>query len=77
MFNKTPEQQQAIRNTIKLKMENRNTLTMSDIETICPAVSTPSPSPKLRKELGITDRYVHVPTTQVIEDIKKLGWNPI
>ncbi len=77
MFNKTPEQQQAIRNTIKLKMEGRETLTMSDIKTICPAVSTPSPSPELRKELGITDRYVHVPTTQVIEDIQKLGWNPI
>ena len=77
MFNKTPEQQQAIRNTIKLKMEGRETLTMSDIKTICPAVSTPSPSPELRKKLGITDRYVHVPTTQVIEDIQKLGWNPI
>ena len=77
MFNKTPEQQQAIRNTIKLKMEDRETLTMSDINTICPAVSTPSPSPRLRKTLGITDRYVHVPTTQVIEDIQKLGWNPI
>ena len=77
MFNKTPEQQQAILNTIKLKMEGRETLTMSDIKTICPAVSTPSPSPELRKKLGITDRYVHVPTTQVIEDIQKLGWNPI
>ena len=77
MFNKTPEQQQAIRNTIKLKMEGRETLTMSEIETICPAVKTPAPSPELRKTLGITDRYVHVPTTQVIEDIQKLGWNPI
>ena len=77
MFNKTPEQQQAIRNTIKLKMEGRETLTMSEIETICPAVKTPAPSPELRKTLGITDRYVHVPTTQVIDDIMKLGWNPI
>ena len=77
MYNVTPEQQQAIRNTIQQKMDARETLTMSDIETICPAVSTPTPSPKLRKELGITDRYVHVPTTQVIEDIQKLGWNPI
>jgi len=77
MYNVTPEQQQAIQNTIQQKMDARETLTMSDIETICPAVSTPTPSPKLRKELGITDRYVHVPTTQVIEDIQKLGWNPI
>ena len=77
MFNTTPEQQQAILNTIKQKMDGRDTLTMSEIETICPSVKTPSPSPELRKTLGITDRYVHVPTTQVIEDIQKLGWNPI
>ena len=64
-------------NTIKLKMENRETLTMDQIKTICPAVSTPAPSPELRKTLGITDRYVHVPTTQVIEDVMKLGWEPI
>ena len=64
-------------NTIKLKMENRETLTMDQIKTICPAVATPAPSPELRKTLGITDRYVHVPTTQVIEDVMKLGWEPI
>ena len=37
MFNKTPEQQQAIRNTIKLKMEGRETLTMSEIQLLTDA----------------------------------------
>jgi len=67
----------ALLNTIKQKMEGREVLTLDEIKTICPAVSTPAPNPELRKKLGITDRYVHVPTTQVIEDVMKLGWEPI
>ena len=67
----------ALLNTIKQKMEDREVLTLDEIKTICPAVSTPAPNPELRKKLGITDRYVHVPTTQVIEDVMKLGWEPI
>ena len=31
----------------------------------------------MRKHLGISDKYVHVPTEQVIEDVIKLGWSPI
>jgi hypothetical protein len=58
-------------------MANRETLTVDEIKTICPSVSTPAPNPELRKTLGITERYVHVPTTQVIEDIIQLGWEPI
>ena len=71
------ENTQHILNTIKEKMDERKTLTLDEIKTICPAVSTPAPNPELRKKLGITDRYVHVPTTQVIEDIMQLGWEPI
>lgn len=68
---------QSILTTIKSKMDNRETLTVDEIKTICPSVSTPAPNPELRKTLGITERYVHVPTTQVIEDIIQLGWEPI
>ena len=71
------DQRKAILNTIKQKMEKREVLTMDEIKTICPAVATPAPNPALRKVLGVSDRYVHVPTTQVIEDIMKLGWSPI
>lgn len=68
---------QSVFNTINEKMANRTPLTLDEIKTVCPAVSTPAPNPELRQRLGITERYVHVPTTQVIEDIMQLGWEPI
>ena len=64
-------------NTVKKKIEERKSLTMNEIKMICPEVATPEINPTLRKKLGITERYVHVPTENVIEDIMKLGWEPI
>lgn len=69
--------QAALLRVVKEKMDNRNTLTLNEIKLACPSVDTPAPNPELRKRLGITERYVHVPTTQVIEDIMQLGWEPI
>lgn len=69
--------QAALLKAVKEKMENRHVLTMDEIKIACPSVDTPAPRPEMRKLLGITDRYTHVPTTQVIEDIIKLGWEPI
>jgi len=69
--------QAALLKVIKEKIENRHVLTIDEIKTVCPSVDTPAPRPEMRKLLGITDRYTHVPTTQVIEDIIKLGWEPI
>ena len=64
-------------NTVKQKIEERKSLTMDEIKMICPEVATPEINSALRKKLGITERYVHVPTENVIEDIMKLGWEPI
>ena len=64
-------------NTINQKIENRDSLTMDELKTVCPEIATPEINPALRKKLGITDRYVHVPTEKVIEDVMKLGWTPI
>ena len=68
---------QQLINTINQKIENRDELTMDELKTICPEIATPEINPALRKKLGITDRYVHVPTEKVIEDIMELGWTPI
>jgi hypothetical protein len=76
-MSETTDYHKHLLNTIKEKMEKRESLTMDEIKTICPSVNTPAPNPELRKRLGITERYVHVPTTQVIEDIMQLGWEPI
>lgn len=68
---------QQLINTVNQKIENRESLTMDEIKLICPEVATPEINPALRQKLGITDRYVHVPTENVIEDIMQLGWTPI
>jgi len=68
---------QQLINTVNQKIENRESLTMDELKMICPEIATPEINPELRKHLGITDKYVHVPTEQVIEDVIKLGWSPI
>ncbi len=68
---------QQLINTVNQKIENRDSLTMDELKMICPEIATPEINPALRKKLGITDRYVHVPTERVIEDIIELGWTPI
>ena len=68
---------QQLINTVNQKIENRESLTMDELKMICPEIATPEINPELRKHLGITDKYVHVPTERVIEDVMKLGWSPI
>lgn len=65
---------QNILQTIKLKKEEGKSLTMNEIKTLAPTVATEAPSDKVRGILGLTEKYVHVPTTQVIEDIMTMGW---
>jgi hypothetical protein len=68
---------QQLINTVKKKIEERKELTMDELKMICPEIATPEVNPALRRKLGITDKYVHVPTEKVIEDVMKLGWTPI
>jgi len=63
--------------TVNQTIENRDSLNMDELKMICPEIATPEINPALRKKLGITDRYVHVSTEKVIEDVMKLGWTPI
>jgi hypothetical protein len=68
---------QQLINTVNKKIEERKELTMDELKMICPEIATPEINPALRRKLGITDKYVHVPTEKVIEDIIELGWTPI
>ena len=68
---------QQLINTVNQKIENRDSLNMDELKMICPEIATPEINPALRQKLGITDKYVHVPTEKVIEDVMKLGWTPI
>lgn len=57
--------------TAKKKVENRDYLTLDEVKLLAPSVATTKPLD------GLSKHYVHVPTTTVIEDIQKLGWQPV
>jgi hypothetical protein len=46
-------------------------LTLEEVKTLCPTAFTAEKSPSTT-----TDRYTHIPTSVVIEDLMELGWNP-
>ena len=57
--------------TARNKVENREYLTLNEVKILAPSVGTTKPLD------GLSKHYVHVPTTTVIEDIQKLGWQPV
>jgi len=48
-----------------------NTLTLEQLKEKCPTAFTAEKSPNTT-----TDRYTHIPTSVVVEDLMKLGWEP-
>ena len=52
-------------------MKTTTTLTLEQIKEKCPTAFTAQKSPDTT-----TDRYTHIPTSVVIEDLMKLGWEP-
>lgn len=63
--------------TLKEKLKQRTPLSVDEIKILCPSAFTEGLSPEVRSLLGVSDKYVHIPTSQVIEDIMKLNWQPI
>jgi hypothetical protein len=63
--------------TLKEKLKQRTPLSVDEIKLLCPSAFTEGLSPEVRSLLGVSDKYVHIPTSQVIEDIMKLNWQPI
>ena len=59
------------------KLKQRSPLSMDEIKMLCPSAFTNELSPEVRSLLGLSDKYIHIPTTRVIEDIQKLNWHPI
>lgn len=50
---------------------NTTTLTLDQVKEKCPTAFTMQASPETT-----TERYTHIPTSIVIEDLMKLGWQP-
>lgn len=47
-----------------------NALTNDELKRLAPQVFTEKPSDK------VSSKYVHIPTFQIVEDMKQLGWEP-
>lgn len=50
---------------------NTTTLTLDQVKQLCPTAFTDKGSPDTT-----TERYTHIPTSVVVEDLMKLGWFP-
>lgn len=46
-------------------------LTMEELREVCPVIFTESASNE------VSEKYTHIPTYRVVEDMQKLGWNPV
>ena len=49
---------------------NLTALTNDELKKLAPQVFTETASDK------VSDKYVHIPTFQIVEDMKALGWEP-
>ena len=47
-----------------------NPLTQQDLKRIAPSIFTTQPSYK------VSSKYSFIPTTRILEDLNKLGWEP-
>ena len=71
------QRQQAVRNTIDIKVEAHNALTDDDIKVICPVAFKETMSKTEIAHLGLSKHYSFVPTSKVINDLRTMGWNPV
>jgi len=46
-------------------------LTLDELKEVCPVIFTETASN------GVSEKYTHIPTYQVVDDMKKLGWDPV
>jgi hypothetical protein len=54
-----------------LKTNSITPLSKKDLNEIAPSIFTTVPSPE------VTDKYTHIPTEKVIDDMELLGWLPV
>ena len=54
-----------------LQIKNEGFLTTKEIKSKAPSVFTESASPE------VSDKYTHIPTSIVLEDMEKLGWKVV
>ena len=66
--------QDRIRNTVLEKVRNHQALSDDDIRVVCPVAFKETMSSKEIRNLGLSKHYSFVPTSNVINDLRSMGW---
>ena len=66
--------QERVRNTVLEKVKNHQALSDDDIRVVCPVAFKETMSNKEIRSLGLSKHYSFVPTSNVINDLRSMGW---
>ena len=66
--------QDRIRNSIEAKVKAHQALSDDDIRVVCPVAFKETMSKGEIKKLGLSKHYSFVPTSNVINDLRSMGW---
>jgi len=66
--------QERVRNTVLAKVEKHQALSDDDIRVVCPVAFKETMSNREIAKLGLSKHYSFVPTSNVINDLRSMGW---
>ena len=66
--------QERVRNTVLEKVKNHQALSDDDIRVVCPVAFKETMSDREIAKLGLSKHYSFVPTSNVINDLRSMGW---
>ena len=69
--------QERIRNTVLAKVKKHQALSDDDIRVVCPVAFKETMSSKEIRNLGLSKHYSFVPTSNVINDLRELGYEVV
>ena len=69
--------QERIRNTVLAKVEKHQALSDDDIRVVCPVAFKETMSDREIAKLGLSKHYSFVPTSNVINDLRSMGWDVV
>ena len=69
--------QERVRNTVLAKVKNHQALSDDDIKVVCPVAFKETMSNREIAKLGLSKHYSFVPTSNVINDLRSMGWEVV
>ena len=69
--------QDRLRNAVLAKVEKHQALSDDEIRVVCPVAFKETMSSKEIRNLGLSKHYSFVPTSNVINDLRSMGWEVV